>query len=97
MLIAIYIPASLVMFAGGQWIEARIIRNWWREMFKAKIEKDPDNDLRMAGGFFIVIGGLVIAERDIPAGEQREGYALSRGPSMNESGVLPRWLRSPQL
>lgn len=62
MVIAVFLPEGLIMFAVGQFMEARQIQTEWRTEFKSDIKKDRRNDLGMTVAFFIVMGGFTVAE-----------------------------------
>lgn len=92
MMIAVFIPQALIMVAGGQWVEARKIRNQWRKLYMEEIASDPEVGIGMAGAFFIVMGGLVVEERKIPDDEiSMENSWIPGRSHPTRTGTLSCW------
>lgn len=62
MAISVGLPEAIILCAHGQWREARRIRKIWCNHFK--ISPGQDGDIGVAGGFFVLMGGVVVGEKD---------------------------------
>lgn len=62
MAISVGLPEAIILCAHGQWRQARKIRNLWCQYFKIK-PGDP-SDIGVAGGFFVLMGGIVVGDKD---------------------------------
>lgn len=62
MAISVGLPEAIILCAHGQWRQARKIRNLWCNHFKIK-PGDP-GDIGLAGGFFVLMGGVVVGDKD---------------------------------
>lgn len=62
MAISVGLPEAIILCAHGQWREARRIRKVWCEHFN--IHPGHEDDIGIAGGFFVLMGGLVVGDKD---------------------------------
>ncbi|KAL0632031.1 hypothetical protein Q9L58_009087 [Maublancomyces gigas] len=62
MAISVGLPEAIILCAHGQWRQARKIRNLWCRYFEIK-PGDP-GDIGVAGGFFVLMGGIVVGDKD---------------------------------
>lgn len=55
--VCVGLPEAIVLCAYGQWLEARAIRKVWVSTY------GDEHDIGIAGGFFVVMGGIVVGEK----------------------------------